>query len=73
MMTTPFRALLLAVLVLPALAHNGDPVNAEDVKFSFDRYKGASSNVGPRVEESGAGLIPGHAYSAPAEDLKLEK
>jgi peptide/nickel transport system substrate-binding protein len=23
--------------------HNGDPVTAEDVKFSFDRYKGASA------------------------------
>ncbi len=29
--------------------------------------------VGPRVEESGAGLIPGFAYSAPAEDLRLRK
>jgi peptide/nickel transport system substrate-binding protein len=29
--------------------------------------------VGPRVDESGAGLIPGYAYSAPAEDLKLKK
>ncbi|HEX7213998.1 MAG TPA: hypothetical protein VF578_07290, partial [Methylomirabilota bacterium] len=28
--------------------------------------------VGPRVEESGAGLIPGFSYSAPAEDLKLK-
>jgi peptide/nickel transport system substrate-binding protein len=27
--------------------------------------------VGPRVEESGAGLIPGFSYSAPAEELKL--
>jgi peptide/nickel transport system substrate-binding protein len=26
---------------------------------------------GPRVEESGLGLIPGHAYSAPYEDVKL--
>ena len=25
--------------------HNGDPVTAEDVKFSFDRYKGASSKL----------------------------
>src|SRR4026207_901869 len=23
--------------------HNGDPVTAEDVKFSFDRYKGAAA------------------------------
>jgi peptide/nickel transport system substrate-binding protein len=29
--------------------------------------------VGPRVEEAGASLIPGYAYSAPAEDLKLKK
>jgi len=29
--------------------------------------------VGPRVEESGAGLIPGFAYSAPFEDLKIKK
>jgi peptide/nickel transport system substrate-binding protein len=28
---------------------------------------------GPRVEESGLGLIPGHAYSGPYEDLKLKK
>ena len=28
--------------------------------------------VGPRVEVSGAKLIPGHAYSAPFEDLKLK-
>ncbi len=28
--------------------------------------------VGPRVAESGLGLIPGHAYSAPYEDLKLK-
>ncbi|PYM19249.1 MAG: hypothetical protein DMD78_25190 [Candidatus Rokuibacteriota bacterium] len=29
--------------------------------------------VGPRVDVSGAKLIPGHAYSAPFEDLKLKK
>jgi peptide/nickel transport system substrate-binding protein len=28
--------------------------------------------VGPRVADSGLGLIPGHAYSAPYEDLKLK-
>jgi peptide/nickel transport system substrate-binding protein len=31
------------------------------------------NGAGPRVEESGFGLIPGHAYSAPYEDLKLRK
>src|SRR5207248_11450043 len=25
--------------------HNGDPVTTEDVKFSFERYKGASARV----------------------------
>jgi peptide/nickel transport system substrate-binding protein len=29
------------------------------------------NGVGPRVAESGLGLIPGHAYSAPYEDVKL--
>jgi peptide/nickel transport system substrate-binding protein len=28
--------------------------------------------VGPRVEEAGAGVIPGFAYSAPLEDLRLK-
>lgn len=30
------------------------------------------NGAGPRVEESGLGLIPGHAYSAPYEDVKLK-
>src|SRR5215469_13311630 len=28
-----------------ALFHNGDPVTAEDVKFSFERYRGASHDL----------------------------
>jgi hypothetical protein len=28
--------------------------------------------VGPRVEEAGANLIPGFAYSAPMEDVRLK-
>ena len=31
------------------------------------------NGVGPRVEQSGLGLIPGFAYSGPYEDLKLRK
>src|SRR4030095_327318 len=31
------------VLRKGARFHNGDPVTAEDVKFSFERYRGASS------------------------------
>jgi len=34
---------------------------------------GFLSGVGPRVAESGMGLISGHPYSAPYEDLKLKK
>jgi peptide/nickel transport system substrate-binding protein len=30
------------------------------------------NGYGPRVQESGLGLIPGHAYSAPYEDVKLK-
>jgi peptide/nickel transport system substrate-binding protein len=30
------------------------------------------NGVGPRVEESGLGLVAGYAYSAPCEDLKLK-
>ena len=31
------------VLRKGARFHNGDPVTAEDVKFSFERYKGAAA------------------------------
>ena len=30
------------------------------------------NGVGPRVQESGLGLISGHAYSAPYEDVTLK-
>src|SRR6266852_4260520 len=33
------------VLRKGARFHNGDPVTAEDVKFSFERYRGASAKV----------------------------
>jgi peptide/nickel transport system substrate-binding protein len=33
---------------------------------------GFLNGVGPRIEESGLGLITGHAYSAPYEDLALK-
>src|SRR6185436_6807414 len=33
------------VLRKGARFHNGDPVTADDVKFSFDRYKGAASSL----------------------------
>jgi peptide/nickel transport system substrate-binding protein len=31
------------------------------------------NGVGPRVAESGLGLIPGHAYSAPYEDVQIKR
>jgi peptide/nickel transport system substrate-binding protein len=31
------------------------------------------NGVGPRVGESGLGLIPGHAYSAPYEDVTIKE
>jgi peptide/nickel transport system substrate-binding protein len=34
---------------------------------------GFPNGVGPRVEESAAGLIPGFAYNAPYEDIRLKK
>jgi len=33
---------------------------------------GFINGVGPRVQESGLGLIGGHAYSAPYEDVTLK-
>ncbi len=40
------------VLRRAARFHNGDPVTAEDVKFSFERYKGASAKfLHERVKE----------------------
>lgn len=29
------------------------------------------NDIGPRVEESGFGLIAGYAYTAPYEDMKI--
>jgi peptide/nickel transport system substrate-binding protein len=34
---------------------------------------GFLNSQGPRVQESGLGLIPGHAYSAPYEDVRVKK
>jgi ABC-type transport system substrate-binding protein len=56
--------------------HNGDPVTAEDVKFSFERYRGGHLGfpigVGPRVDDIMASAIPGF-YMSPYEDLKLKR
>ena len=43
------------VLRKGASFHNGDPVTAEDVKFSFERYKGAARQAPEGAGEGGAG------------------
>jgi peptide/nickel transport system substrate-binding protein len=48
--------------------HNGEPVTAEDVKFSFERYKGG----GAKLLKDRVSLIPAFPYSAPYEDLRLK-
>jgi peptide/nickel transport system substrate-binding protein len=34
------------------LFHNGEPVTSEDVKFSFERYRGASHDLAPAPTNS---------------------
>ena len=64
---TRLLALLLTVTPLaagPAAAGAGEvPIDA--LAFIW--------GVGPRVDEAAAGFIPGFAYSAPFEDLRLKK
>jgi len=40
--------------------HNGEPVTAEDVKFSFERYKGASATLLKEKVKEVQVLDPGH-------------
>ena len=56
----------------PSLAESW-AVSKDGLSYEFVLRKNVRfhNGVGPRVEESGLGLIPGHAYSAPYEDLKL--
>ena len=35
--------------------HNGDPVTAEDVKFSFERYRGGGAKLLKEKVQGGAG------------------
>ena len=43
--------------------HNGDPVTADDVKFSFDRYRGGAAKLlKAKVKDA-----------APFEGLRLKK
>ncbi|HET6366976.1 MAG TPA: hypothetical protein VFG27_07110 [Pseudomonadales bacterium] len=75
-------AVLVATLLLAGLARPAAAPAAEgemrwalhDQVVNVPIYELAFIwGVGPRVEESGASLIPGYAYSAPMEDLRLKK
>ncbi len=56
-----------------ALLHQIQKILHDNVMHAPLYQLGFPSGVGPRVEESGAGLIPGFAYNAPYEDLRLKK
>ena len=51
--------------------HKMQQIVHERTIFAHLWQLGFINGVGPRVKESGLGLIPGHAYSAPYEDLTL--
>ncbi len=55
-----------------AILHKMQQLIHEKVMFAHLWELAFLNGSGPRVEESGLGLIPGHAYSAPYEDLKLK-
>jgi peptide/nickel transport system substrate-binding protein len=55
-----------------AMLHRIQQLVYDKVMYAPIWELGFINGVGPRVEESGLGLIAGHAYSAPYEDLKLK-
>jgi peptide/nickel transport system substrate-binding protein len=56
-----------------ALLHQLQKLAHERVMHAPLWELGFLNAIGPRVEESGLGLISYHPYSAPYEDLKLRK
>ena len=62
-----FVSVLWAVLGYSLALSPGGSNWLGDLSFAF------LNGVGPRVEQSGLGLIPGFAYSGPYEDLKIRK
>jgi peptide/nickel transport system substrate-binding protein len=55
-----------------ALLHKIQQIMHEKVMYIPVWELAFINGQGPRVQESGLGLIPGHAYSAPYEDVKLK-
>ncbi|HXH83749.1 MAG TPA: ABC transporter substrate-binding protein [Candidatus Tectomicrobia bacterium] len=56
-----------------ALLHRIQQLVHEKAMFIPIWELGFLNGQGPRVQESGLGLIPGHAYSAPYEDVQAKK
>ncbi len=55
-----------------ALLHHIQQAMHERVMFTPIVEPAFLNGVGPRVDESGLGLIAGHLYSAPYEDLRIK-
>jgi len=55
-----------------AILHRIQQLIHEKVVFAPIWVVAGLSGVGPRVEEPGIGVIPGYAFSAPYEDVKLK-
>jgi peptide/nickel transport system substrate-binding protein len=55
-----------------ALLHKMQQVVQDKVIYAPIWELAFLNGVGPRVQESGLGLISGHAYSAPYEDVTLK-
>jgi peptide/nickel transport system substrate-binding protein len=56
-----------------ALLHQIQKILHDNVMHAPLYQLGFPNGIGPRVEESAAGLIPGFAYNAPYEDIRLKK
>src|SRR5262249_59943865 len=55
-----------------AILHRIQQLIYEKVVFAPLWVVAGLSGVGPRVEEPGIGVVPGYAFSAPYEDVKLK-
>jgi hypothetical protein len=55
-----------------ALLHRIQQAMHERVMFTPIVEPAFLNGIGPRVDEAGLGLITGHLYSAPYEDLRIK-
>jgi peptide/nickel transport system substrate-binding protein len=55
-----------------ALLHQIQRIVTDQVLAAPIFQQGFIWGVGPRVDQSGAGLIQGYPYAAPGEDLRLK-